>query len=174
MSERPTLPPPRPPPPPRNVLPDLVIPVLAVSFTIYYLTTITGVPWIAQASAVTVSVLLFTAIAAYAVRTALRIRAGRERIALERRGVRLGVEARRLMLLALTAAYVFVIDHLGFTITTFSFVFLGIVVLSSAANWRRALAVSLACSVLGYVVFIYFFHTRFPRGPIENFLRGVL
>jgi len=40
---------------PRNVLPDLIIPVLALAFTIYYLTTITEVPWIAQASAITVS-----------------------------------------------------------------------------------------------------------------------
>ena len=28
--------------------------------------------------------------------------------------------------------------------------------------------------VLGYVVFIYFFQTRFPRGPVEEFLKGVL
>ena len=39
---------------PRNVLPDLVIPLLALAFTGYYLTTITEVPWIAQASAVVV------------------------------------------------------------------------------------------------------------------------
>ena len=43
---------------PKNVLPDLIIPVMALAFAIYYLTTITEVPWIAQASAVVVSGLL--------------------------------------------------------------------------------------------------------------------
>ena len=48
------------------------------------------------------------------------------------------------------------------------------VLLSSLANWRAALAVALSCSILGYVVFIYFFQTRFPRGPVEQYLKGLL
>ena len=51
--------------PPRNVLPDLIIPALALAFAVYYLTTITEVPWIAQASAVVVSGLLLVAILAF-------------------------------------------------------------------------------------------------------------
>ena len=158
---------------PRNVLPDLIIPVLALAFTIYYLTTITEVPWIAQASAITVSCLLVAAIVAYFIRTAYRIKRGSEVIVLPGPPPSLDVSLRRAGLLALTIAYVALIESLGFTLTTLIFIFLGILVLSSWSNWKVAALVSVSCSVTGYVVFIYFFGTRFPRGPIENALKGL-
>ena len=159
---------------PRNVLPDLVIPLLALAFTGYYLTTITEVPWIAQASAVTVGCLLVLAIAAYFIRTACRIKRGSEIIAIPGPARALDVSLRRIGLLALTIAYVALIETFGFTLTTVVFIFLGIVLLSSLANWKTAALVSVCCSVTGYVVFIYFFETRFPRGPVENALQGLL
>jgi len=158
---------------PRNVLPDLVIPFLALAFTGYYLTTITEVPWIAQASAIIVSCLLVAAIVAYFIRTAYRIKRGSEVIALPGPPRALDVSIRRAGLIALTIAYVALIESLGFTLTVTAFIFLGIVVLSSWSNWKAAALVSVACSVTGYVVFIYFFGTRFPRGPIENALKGL-
>jgi hypothetical protein len=158
---------------PRNVLPDLVIPLLALAFTAYYLTTITEVPWIAQASAIIVSCLLVAAIAAYFVRTAYRIKRGSEVIALPGPPRALDVSIRRAGLIALTIAYVALIDSLGFTLTISAFIFLGIVLLSSWSNWKAAALVAVACSVTGYVVFIYFFETRFPRGPVENALKGL-
>jgi hypothetical protein len=159
---------------PRNVFPDLVIPLLALGFTAYYLSTITEVPWISQASAVTVSGLLIMAIVAYFIRTAYRIKRGSEIIALPGRLRVREVTIRRVGLLALTIAYVALIDTLGFTLTTVVFVFFGIILLSSWANWKAAALISVCCSVIGYVVFIYFFETRFPRGPVENALQGLL
>lgn len=158
---------------PRNVLPDLIIPALALAFTGYYLSTITEVPWISQASAMTVSALLVASILAYLVRTAWRLRAGAEVLRLQGLGGSRLVLIRRVLLLVLTVAYVLLIEDLGFTLTTAAFVFLGILLLSSLSNWPRALAVSLGCSIFGYVVFIHFFKTRFPAGPIENLVKGL-
>ena len=159
--------------PPKNVLPDLIIPVLALAFTVYYLTTITEVPWIAQASAITVSALLLLSIIAFAIRTAVRISKGREFISWSRLDIDTVYMARRMILLALTVAYVYFLDVLGFTLATAMFIFCGIILLSSIANWRKALLVALSCSVTGYIVFIHFFQTRFPKGIIENFLKGL-
>jgi hypothetical protein len=156
---------------PRNVLPDLVIPLLALAFTGYYLTTITEVPWIAQASAIVVSCLLVAAIVAYFIRTAYRIKRGSEVIALPGPPRALDVSIRRAALIVLMIAYVGLIESLGFTLTISAFIFLGIVVLSSWSNWKAAALIAVICSVTGYVVFIYFFETRFPRGPIENALQ---
>ena len=142
-------------------------------FTIYYLTTITEVPWIAQASAITVSGLLLLSIGAFAIRTATRINKGREYISWKSLNIDGVYMLRRAILLAMTIAYVWFLDVLGFTLTTTVFFFCGIILLSSIANWRNALLVALSCSTLGYVVFIYFFKTRFPRGIIENFLKGL-
>ncbi len=165
-------------PAPRNILPDCIIPGIAVCFTIYYLTTITEVPWISQASAIIVSGLLLASIAAFALRSYVRIKKGQESLHFEGIGLALSgrglVNVKRLVLLALTIGYVWIIDSWGFTITTFCFVFFGILLLSSLANWKRALLVSLSCSLIGYIVFIYFFKTRFPAGPVEDWLKGVL
>ena len=167
-----------PPQEPRNILPDFIIPALALAFTIYYLTTITEVPWISQASAIVVGSLLTLAILAFFVRSVLRIRRGEEmlelRDSLHMLLGRVPVSSRRIGLLALAVGYVWIIDTLGFTLTTFFFVFAAIVLLSSLANWKRALAVSVSSAVIGYIVFLYFFETRFPSGPIEDWLKGLL
>ena len=159
---------------PRNVLPDFIIPLLALGFTGYYLTTITEVPWISQASAVTVSLLLVLAIAAYFVRTAVRIKRGSEYIGFPERSLASEITIRRIALFALMIGYVALIDTFGFTLTTLVFIFLGIVALSSLRNWKNAALVAVCCSVTGYAVFIYLFETRFPRGPIENALKAWL
>lgn len=165
-------------PEPRNILPDFIIPAMALGFTIYYLTTITEVPWISQASAIVVGGLLTLSIAAFVVRSLLRIRRREEKLALRdslhQLLGRVPTSSRRVGLLALATGYVWIIDRLGFTLTTFGFVFAAIVLLSSLANWKRALAVSASSALVGYVVFIYFFNTRFPSGPIEDWLKGLL
>ncbi len=157
-----------PPDPPRNVLPDLIIPGLALAFAIYYLTTITEVPWIAQASAVLVSGLLLLSIFAFAIRTAYRLKAGTEIIRLSGLIPDQNLLLKRLVLLCLMIAYVWFLEDLGFTLSTFVFLILAILLLSSLANWKKALAIALAASVIGYVVFIFVFETRFPKGPIER------
>ena len=163
---------------PRNILPDCIIPALALAFTVYYLTTITEVPWISQASAIVVSGLLLLSIMAFVIRSVWRIRQQQETLQIEGAFHHLlgymPISLKRIAMLLLAVAYVWFIDSLGFTLSTFIFVFIGIVLLSSLANWRNALIVSLSCSVIGYIVFIYLFKTRFPAGPIEHWLKGIL
>ena len=161
----------------RNILPDCIIPVLALVFTIYYLTTITEVPWISQASAIVVSGLLLLSILAYIVRSVWRIRRHQETLRIEGSLQDLlgymPISGRRILLLGFTIGYVWIIDTLGFTLTTFFFLFAAIILLSSLANWKKALIISFSCSVIGYIVFVYFFRTRFPTGPVEDWLKGL-
>ena len=158
----------RRPAPPRNVLPDFIIPALALAFAIYYLTTITEVPWSAQASAVLVSALLFLSILIYAIRTIWRVRVGIETVRWQGLSSDPRNDFRRLGLLALSIGYVWFISDLGFTIATTVFLFLAIVLLSSPANWRNAAVVAVLSSLIGYFVFIFIFETRFPSGPFEK------
>lgn len=151
---------------------------MAVCFTIYYLSTITEVPWISQASAMIVSGLLLLSIGAFAIRSYSRIKQGQETLRFNGFSQSIStngyINIKRLVLLGLTIGYVWIIDSWGFTITTFCFLFSSILLLSSLKNWKNALLVSLSCSVIGYFVFIYFFKTRFPAGPVENWLKGIL
>ena len=163
---------------PHNLVGDCLIPAIALAFTLYYLTTITEVPWISQASAVIVGSLLLLSILAFAIRGIARVRRGRETFDVPAAWRALGAEGRtgrtRLALFALTIGYVVFLGVLGFTLSTFVFVFAAIVLLSSPGNWRRALAVALGCAVAGYGLFIHLFGTRFPEGPIERWLEALL
>ena len=159
---------------PKNILPDLIIPTMALIFAIYYLTTITEVPWIAQASAVLVSGLLLAAILAFAIRTIVRLKAGTEIIKFSGFISDQRIFAKRIGLLVLTTGYVWSIEFLGFTVCTLAFLFLSIILLSSPKNWRRAAAVALCCSLIGYLVFIIMFETRFPKGPFEHFVQETI
>ena len=165
---------------PKNVLPELIIPALALAFAIYYLTTITEVPWIAQASAMLVSGLLVLSIIAFGVRTVYRIRAGREYLglsdALGDLRANSGVNIKRAILFVLTMLYVFLMPRIGFSIATFLLIFLGIIVLSDGKTtvFVRAFFVALLCTVVGYLAFIHLFKTRFPFGPVENLIKGWL
>jgi hypothetical protein len=158
----------RRPAPPRNVLPDFIIPALALAFAIYYLTTITEVPWSAQASAVLVSALLLLSIVVYVIRTLWRVRAGIETVRWQGFSSDPRNDLRRVGLLALSIGYVWFISDLGFTIATTAFLFLAIVLLSSPANWKNAAVIAVLSSLIGYFVFIFIFETRFPSGPFEK------
>lgn len=170
-------------PPRKNVLPELIIPVLAMLFAIYYLTTITDVPWIAQASAMLVSVLLLLSVVAFAIRTVYRVRKGTEYLGLSDSLGELdshrAVNLKRVLLFVLSVLYVFFLPVVGFSVATFVLIFGGILILSdetksltlSAANVFRAFIVAFVCTVVGYIAFIQLFKTRFPFGPIENLLK---
>ncbi len=171
---------------PRNVLPELIIPALALVFAIYYLTTITEVPWIAQASAMLVSFLLLLSIIAFAIRTIYRIRTGSEYLGLSDSFTALRVNGvanvKRAVLFALTVLYILLLPLLGFSLATFLLIFIGIIILShkqslfsvSIAEVLRAFFIALVCTVVGYVAFIHLFKTRFPFGPVENLIKGWL
>jgi hypothetical protein len=155
---------------PKNVLPDLIIPAMALAFAVYYLTTITEVPWTAQASAVLVSGLLALAVLVFAIRTVWRVRSGIETLRWQGLTVDRRTDLKRAGLLALSIGYVWFIGDLGFTIATMAFLFIAIVLLSSLRNWRNAALVAIASALIGYFIFIFIFETRFPKGPVENVL----
>lgn len=172
--------------PPKNVLPELIIPVLALLFTVYYLTTIVEVPWIAQASAMLVSVLLLVSIIAFGIRTFHRIRSGREYIGLSDSMGAVTAQGRvnlkRMVLFTLSVLYVLLLPWLGFSLATFSLIFFGIVVLShgqvlfsvSLAAVLRAFFIAFICTTIAYIAFIQLFKTRFPFGPVEQLIKGWL
>jgi len=75
------------------------------------------------------------------------------------------------LLLVLTIAYIALIEWSGFTLTTLVYLFLAMLLLG--ADRMRALWVSLAYAIGGYLLFIAAFDTRFPAGPFESLMKGI-
>lgn len=156
---------------------DLVLPGAAVAFTIYYFWSIWDSPWEAQVAAFLIGSILIFLVAIYLIRTARDVLTGRANLGL---GPLIGpswVTPRRLVLLTLTVGYVIGLDWLGFTLTSFLFLFAGMVTLSEARGDVRKFfhygTTAAILSLAGWLLFIVAFDTRFPAGPFERLMEAM-
>ena len=155
---------------------DLIIPVAACVFTLYYFSTIIESPWTAQVSAFFVgSILLLLCVILFVV-IGLRVKRGEGRLRFDNLIAPREVVPKRLALFGLTLAYIIVINWAGFTITTFLFLCLGMLLLSGMErkNKRLILALSAVLSIGGYLLFVVAFKRRFPEGPFEHAFEAVV
>jgi putative tricarboxylic transport membrane protein len=146
---------------------DLVIPVAAVVFTLYYGWTIIDSPWTAQVGAVFVGVILLALCLILFIVVGLRLSRGEATLRFSPLIQPRAVAPKRAALFVLTLAYIFFIDLAGFTITTFLFLCLGMLVLSEGRNKRLIVGLAVGLSIGGYLLFVVAFERRFPEGPFE-------
>ncbi len=149
---------------------ELILPIGALIFTLYYFYTIIDVPRIAQVSAFFVGSILMVLLMVLAVRIGKEVKAGTA-------DLRLGplVEPHsfipaRLALLGLTLGFIFFIEWLGFTITVFVFLAVAMGLLSKGRKMGLICSLAAVLSIGGYLLFIVAFNTRFPAGPFEQLM----
>jgi hypothetical protein len=152
---------------------DLVIPILAVCFTIYYLTTSSGLVWEARANGTVIGVTLLALCIAQFVRITLRARRGQGTLSLGELGGWSQAQGRRLALIAILAVFVAAIPWLGTTLGLF-LVMMATMAVLGVRSPRVLFGVSLATAATMYLLFIAFLQTRLPAGPVEQFLNPLL
>ncbi len=153
---------------------ELIIPVVAIVFTLYYFTTIVNSVWTAQVSAFFVGAVLIALSAAFIVRCAVAVRRGKADFGLGGLFSRADLTSGRLALLVVTLGYILTIEWAGFTITTFVVLFAGMLALNRGRGPGLIAALAAIMAFGGYLLFILAFDTRFPRGPFEIFMKAVL
>jgi len=153
---------------------ELLLPAAALLFTLYYFWTIIDTPWTAQVSAFFVGSILIVLIIMFGIRTWRQVQRGEV-------NMRIGalVEPRdfipkRLILLALTIGYIYLVTFLGFTITNFLFLVLTMLLLGNGRNKKRVFVVAAVLALGGWLLFIYAFDTSFPAGPFEKMMQELL
>ncbi len=149
---------------------ELVIPVAALSFTLYYFSTIYNSPWTAQVSAFFIGSILIVLVAVFLVKSAIVWKAGKVGLGLDTLVAPRSFVTKRLGLFALTLGFIAFVQFGGFTITTFVFLALAMMLLSEARRWRLILMLSAVLAIGGYLLFILAFDTRFPEGPFEQLM----
>lgn len=164
----------KPDTPKRQLGGELVIPVLAIAFTLYFFSTIWNSPWTAQVSAFLVGGILLLLCAIFFVRVALLLRSGQGNLGFGSLVTRDDIRTGRLGLFATTLGYAFLIGQLGFTLTTFLFLSISMFILGKGRNIGFITLVSAIMALAGWAVFIWAFDTRFPRGWFENAMKMVL
>ena len=160
--------------PPRQIGGELVIPILAVGFTIYYFTTIWNSPWTAQVSAFVIGSILLFVCTIFFVRCVIWLRRGEGSLGFGNLFTMDDIRTGRIGLLVVTIAYVAFIDQLGFTLMTFLFLAISMLILAKGKNIGFITMISAIMALTGWAVFIWAFDTRFPRGWFENTMRAVI
>jgi hypothetical protein len=152
---------------------DLIIPIAAVAFTLYYFSSIINSPWEAQVNAFFVGSILIVLVVVQLIRSGRMLLTGEGDLSL---GELLGppaIRRKRLLLLLLTIGYVVVVEWLGFTLTTFLFLTAAMLLLNDGRRPAFILGVAAAMALGGYLLFVVAFQTRFPEGPLEHLLGAV-
>lgn len=159
---------------PRHGGAELVIPVFAVGFTLYYFTTIWNSPWTAQVGAFLIGGVLLALCAAFVTRLLLAVTAGAATLGFGSLVSMEDVRTGRLGLLACTIGYCWFIEDLGFTLTTFLFLFFSMAILNMGRNIGVSALTAAIMALSGWALFIFAFDTRFPRGWFETTMKGML
>jgi len=153
---------------------ELIIPLSALFFTLYYFYTIIDTPWTAQVSAFFVGTVLILLIIAYLIKTGFALHSGKIDLGLGDLIAPVSFVPKRLMLLGLTILYIWTIEYIGFTIAAFIFLFVSMFILGEGKRILLISVISTILSIGGYFLFIVAFKTRFPFGPFETFMQGWL
>ena len=146
---------------------ELILPVAGTIFTVYYFSTITEVPFTAQVSALFVGTVLILLNVAFLIRVVLQFRRGEITLGIGRLVEPVTYVQKRLMLLGLTIGYIFLVQWLGFTLTTFLFLCSAMAILNEGRQLRLILPLSATLAIGGWLLFVVAFDTRFPSGPFE-------
>lgn len=159
---------------PRQIGGELVIPTMAVAFTLYFFSTIWNSPWTAQVSAFLLGGVLLLVCAIFFARCAVALSRGEGTLGFANLVNRDDIRTGRIGLLVTTIGYVVLIERFGFTLTTFLFLALSMIVLSKGRNIGFITLVSAMMALGGWAVFIWAFDTRFPRGWFETTMQAVM
>lgn len=153
---------------------ELVIPAMAIAFTLYYFTTIWNSPWTAQVSAFLVGGVLLLTCGLFVIRCIIWLMRGEGTLGFGNLVNMEDIRTGRIGLFATTIGFCFLIEPLGFTLTTFLFLLVSMTILGKAQRTMLVVLLSAVISFIGWAVFILAFDTRFPRGAFERFMEAML
>ena len=159
---------------PKSIGADLIIPVSAIVFTIYYISTIIDMKWEAQVSAFLVGGILLVLCTIFILKTLLQVRSGKATLTFDDIVDPVSAIPKRFMLFGLTLSYIIFVPYGGFTIVTFVFLALSMLVLSEWQHKRFIIMLSGLLALGGYFLFIVLFKRRFPEGPFETFAKPII
>ena len=152
---------------------DLILPVSAALYAVYYVWSVWDFPAEAQLSGIILAGLLLTLVAIYMIRILRGLSLGRYVLGLgDFFGPRDSLRGRVLFFL-LTLAALPALPWLGFTLTTFVFLAASFFVLG-VRPVRRGIMIAAIGALVGWFFFIFMLGTHFPAGPFEQLVGQVL
>ncbi|MEQ8354265.1 MAG: hypothetical protein RH942_01900 [Kiloniellaceae bacterium] len=157
----------------RQIGGELVIPVLALSFTLYYISTVIDSPWTAKLNAYMVGSVLIVLVLLFIGYALREVLTGRATLGASNLFGPYDILPKRLGFMALSLGYLIVMPWLGFTLTTFAFMAGSMMLLGGARRPVVYLAAAVVMAAVAFGVFIILFQKRFPKGPVEILVQAL-
>lgn len=146
---------------------ELIVPLLALAFTLYYISSVIDSPWSAQLNAFMVGSVLIVLVLLFFGYAAREVLKGRATLGVSNLLAPYEILPKRAGFVALSLAYLVVMPWLGLTLTTFLFMASSMLLLGGGRRPLLALSAAAVMAVTALVVFIILFQKRFPEGPVE-------
>jgi hypothetical protein len=146
---------------------DLIIPVGTAAFAVYYLYTVWGLSWQAASAGIGISAAMAVLLVILAVRFIGELRRGEADLGLGELVHPVSYMVQRISILVAVVGFIYLMPYLGFTISLFLFLMVGIILLSGLRHIKTGLIIASCVSLGGYLLFIVFIRARFPHGPFE-------
>ena len=146
---------------------DLVIPLLALGFALYFFWSIADLAWEAKANGVVIGALLIGLVALQLARIAVDVAKGRADLRADPLWRPTDVFAKRVGMVLVTIVFIALLETLGLTLSLLlamaaALAIMGVRRLSTIA-W-----ISVAVAAAAYLLFIAVLDSSFPHGPIER------
>jgi hypothetical protein len=157
---------------PRAAGQELIIPALALGFTLYYFWTVRELTWEAKANGIVIGAILLVLIGVLLVRIAVQRAGGAISLRVSLGGDP-ATDRLRLGLLGLAAGFILVLPLLGTTIALALMLLAGMWMLGGR-HWPTLIGVAVVTAVLNWFALIVLLGTRFPAGPFERAMAALL
>ena len=148
---------------------DLIIPLLAGGFPIYFLYSVSALEWEAKANGVIIGTILLVLVAAQVVRSVLAFMRGRATAGFGPLLSPPDAIPKRLGMLAITMVFVASLPWLGLAIGLFAALIAGLLVMG-VRGWKRVLGVSFGVTLAATLLFTVALDAGLPKGPVEKLI----
>jgi hypothetical protein len=151
---------------------DLLIPLMALGFAVYFFVSIRDLAWEAKANGMIIGTILVVLIAVQLVRITLAILRGEGDLRTDTLWQPRDVLAKRIGMVLVTIAFIASIRWLGLTLA----LLLGMLAslrLMGVRSLKLLVLISVVVAAAAYLLFIAALDSAFPHGPIENLIEAL-
>jgi len=148
---------------------DLVIPLLALGFAIYFFWSIADLAWEAKANGVVIGAALIALLVVQLARIAWAVAQGRADLRSGTLWEPREVLLKRLGMVAVTVAFIFLLQVLGLTLALFSAMAVALWIMG-VRKPSLLLGIAFGVAAAAYLLFIALLDAGFPHGLIEKLL----
>lgn len=153
---------------------EMIIPVAALIFTLYYFYSIAESPWTAQVNAFIVGSILLTVVAVFFYTRIRMVMAGEATLGMSKLLEPRDLLKKRAVFVAFTLAYLIGMNWIGFTPATFLFIWGSMLLLSGGKRKLYYGIIALIMALVAWSTFIVLFSKRLPKGVFEKFMAGLM